>query len=190
MGLCLTGLSHFQIRFESFRRPFPSYFPALKLSPEWESQGVLTRPPAEDPWNLGYRTHILPREGVLRVRGSSRSIHCRLVFFSERKVNPVTSALRHCICHSPRVTVGKSRWTHHHEISSTVHFWHVSFCAKTTRTDPVLRKMWESLLDWQDEAHMYRAVFRITGIPWDGFSVCPCPTTLSLLSTLGCSLPC
>lgn len=144
MGLCLTGLSHFQIRFESFIRPFPS-FPAHKLSPEWENQGVLPGPPAEKQCNQGHRTHILSGKGDLHVRGVSKPTHYRLMFFTE-KVNPVTSALRQFLL----VTAPELHWwgadenitmnqaTHWISGVSPPLFQH---CIQ----DPVLRKMWDNL---------------------------------------------
>lgn len=134
MDLCLTGFSHFQIRFESFIRP--SSFPAHKLSLEWESQGVWDREPTS---SLGRKICISEEVPDLHITGWS-------FFFREKKANLVTSALQQFLL----VTASglqwwradeHTRWTKQHCAFLACH----PLCANTAYTGPVLMRMWDNL---------------------------------------------
>lgn len=160
----------------------------LTNSPEWENQGVLPKPPAEEPWDLGYRTQTLPRKGDLHVRGASRSIHYRLLFFYRKH--------QHCssFClHSPRVTVVRSRRAHLHRLSNTVHFWPPSVGHFLTLYVPTLQTQTQSWGKCERTSPGLAGGSKYVQVSlqdnWTtlgGFSVCSCPATFSLLSTRSC----
>lgn len=81
----------------------------------------------------------------------------------------------------------KSRWTHHHKLSNTVHFWHVTSSVPTLHTRTQSWGKFERTFPGLE-----RGSTRVQGSLQDNwttlgrFPVCSCPDAFSLLSTQSC----
>lgn len=122
-------------------RPFSPSSIAHKLLPEWGSHGVFSQITSRKATQQGTRNLYLSygRRCACERNCQSHTLQCIFSFQKRKQIPFQVSIAVASICHSPKVTVDKGRWTHHHELSNSVHFWHVTYSVVTL---PLCTQSW------------------------------------------------
>lgn len=131
-----------------FHKTFSLFFPRSQSLTRMRKPRVGSQTPSRKAVQSGIENPYPASEGR-SARQRSFQIHTlRGDLFHRKEGEPCNISIAAApACHSPRVTVLESRWTHHHELTKQ----HCAFlachplCAKNAYTDPILRKMWDNL---------------------------------------------